>query len=321
VNKLVTIWFLFVGLLAVNAQYDIKTAERDRMAEAKVKTQIEYTHDYKNGTPSSQGYKSSVRKFNANGDITEETNYNASDKIISVIVYQYNNKNERVNHERYQGNREKLQYSQKMVYDSKGNKIKEYGFDGVASYSNTYTYENGKLVEMTYTLDNVVVEKRKLSYSGNKTEILIFDANNELIFKQVNAYTPQGLLVSEVKTDFQGNVVYMLDLEYRDDGVLLSEARKRGDLLEYKKIYEYDTENRIIKEETINLEGERYVSHEYKYNDRSYLELEKWKKNNRSNGISSKKMTYDSKGIHSEVESYFASYKLHSLYKYTYEYY
>jgi hypothetical protein len=303
------------------AQYDIKNVEKDRLAKAKVKSQVEFTHDYKDGKPVEQGYKSAVRKYDTKGNITEEVNHNAAGKIISVIIYQYDNKSNQVNYERYQGNREKLQYSQKIVYDANSNKTREYGYDGAMSYSNTYTYNNaGKLSEIIYTTNNNIVEKRKLTYSGNKTEIQIFTGNT-LSFNQVNTYNAKGNLLSEIKTDHNGKQVYALTYEYKNDAILSVETKKRGDILEYQKYYQYDSENRPVKEETSNLDGAKFVSHEYKYNNTGCLEEEKWKKNQHSKEVSSKKIDYDAKGIQSEVESYFATYKLYSLYKFTYEYY
>ncbi len=322
-NKLIIIIFIFVCIGQVKAQYDFDAVERDRMAKAKVKTQTQYTHDYVDGKPSAKGYKSSVTKYNNNGDITEITNYNEEGKIISFVVYQYDSKSNRINSERYQGNREKLQYSQKTVYDAKNNKNKESGFDGASMYSNAYQYDGaGKLTEITYTVDNALAEKRKLSYSGSKTTIQVYDASNNMIFKQENAYNDKKQLTSEIKTGVKGNVVHTVDLQYNNKGDLEEEIKKRGDdKLDYQKFYYYDNANRPIKEESVNLDGTKYVSHEYQYNNLGDLVLETWKKNNKAKESSSKKITYDSKGIYTEMECYFASYKLYSLYKYTYEFY
>jgi hypothetical protein len=116
-------------------------------------------------------------------------------------------------------------------------------------------------------------------------------------------------------------MVYSLTYEYKNDAILLSETKQRGDIVEYQKTYQYDGESRPIKEETSNMGGVKFISHEYKYNTISFLEEEKWKKNQHSKEVSSKKIGYAANGIYSEVESYFATYKLYSLYKYSYEFY
>ena len=306
----------------VNAQYDFDAVEKNRMAKAKVKTQTQYTHDFVDGKPSEKGYKSAVTKYNTNGDVTEIVNYNGEGKVISLVVYQYDSKGNRINHERYQGNREKLQYSQKIVYDANNNKNRESGFDGASMYSNTYKYdEAGKLIEITYMVDNALVEKRKLTHSGNKMTIQIFDPNNKLIFKQENIYDANRQLVSEVKTGGTENVIHTVDLLYNNTGGLLEETKKRtGEILEYKKLYFYDNANHLLREEIVNLDGTKYISHEYQYNSLGDLALESWKKNSKAKENSTKEIKYDSKGLYTETDCYFASYKLRSLYKYTYEF-
>jgi hypothetical protein len=324
VNKLVVILFVFSFFSPVHAQYDFEAKEKDRMAKAKVKTQTEWTYEYVDGKPSAEGYKSSVRKYNTKGNVTETVNYNKEGKVISVIVYQYDNKENRVNLERFQGNKEKLLYSQKIVYDTKGNKTREYGFDGATTYNNTYQYNSeGKLTNILYTLDNAPVEKRELSHSGNKTKIQIFGAGNVSTYVQVNTYNDNGLLVEEVKTSVgSGKVIHTLGFTYNSYGDLSEEVRKReGDVLDYKKTYAYNSANQPIKEETISVDGTSYISHEYKYNNSGDLIFESWKKNNRSKEASTKKITYDTKGIYAEMEYYYASYALYSLYKYEYEFY
>lgn len=315
--------FMFAWLNPAKAQYDSDAKERERMAAAKVKTKTQWTYDYVDGKPSNKGYKSAVSKYNVKGSITEIANYNEEGKIISIVLYQYDNRNNRVKYEQYQGNRDKLQYSQKIVYDAKGNKTKEYGYDGVTMYSNTYQYNaSGKLSEIAYTVDNALIEKRKLSSIGNKTDIQIFDPSNKLTYRQENTYNDQGLLITEIKTGGQGNVVHTLDLQYNTVGDLMEEVKKRADeKLDYQKSYYYDSENRPVKEETINLDGTKFVSHEYQYNHQGDLVVETWKKTDTAKEYSSRKITYNSKGLYMEEECYFATFRFNSLYKYTYEFY
>ena len=323
IKSLVIVLVVFAWLTPVMAQYDFDAKEKERMAKARVKTQTQWTHDFVDGKPSAKGYKSSVTKYNLKGNVTEIINYNEQGKIISLIIYQYDSRDNKVNYEQYKGNREKLQYSQKTVYDARGKKSREYGFDGATSYSNTFRYdEHGRLSEINYTVDNVPVEKRKFIYSGNKTEIMIYDSNNNLTHKQENAYNNQGLLISEIKTGGMGNIVHSLNLNYNSAGDLTEEVKMRaGDKLDYQKSYQYDGENRPIKEETTNLDGTKFVSHEYQYNALGDLILETWKKTERAKEPSWKKITYDSKRLYSEMEYYYATYPLRTLYKFIYEFY
>jgi len=322
-NFYLILFLIFAWLTPVMAQYDFEAKEKERMAKAKVKTQTQWTYDYVDGKPSAKGYKSTVTRYDSKGNVTEITNYNDQGKIISLVVYQYDNRDNKVNFERYQGNREKLQFSQKIEYDTRSNKTREYGFDGATVYSNTFKYDaNGRLTEIEYTIDKLLIEKRKLEYSGNKTEISVFDANNNLTFKQENTYNNKGLLLSEIRTGGTGNMVHSLNLNYNTAGDLMEEVKKReGDKLDYQKTYLYDSANRPIKEETINLDGTKFVSHEYQYNSAGDLIFESWKKNERAKEPSTKKLSYDAKGLYTESECYWSTYQLRSLYKYVYEFY
>ena len=312
-----------VWLTPLMAQYDSEAKDRERMANAKVRTQTEWTHNFVDGKPAGKGIKSSVTKYNTKGNIIEVTNFNEEGKVISLVIYQYDSRDNKVNFERYQGNREKLQYSQKTVYDARGNKSREYGFDGQAPYNNTFKYDvDGKLSEITYTIDNVPQERRVFKHTGNKTEISIYNAANTLVNKQENIYNDQGLLVSEIRSGSSGNVVHTLGLNYNSAGSLLEEVKMRADdKLDYQKIYHYDSDNHPIKIETVNMDGTKFVSNEYQFNGNGDLILESWKKNERAREPSTKKISYDSTGVIAEMECYFASYQLRSLYKYTYEFY
>ena len=319
----IIILFVFAWLNPVEAQNDFEVRERERMAKAKVKTQTQWTHEYVNGKPSAKGYKSQVTKYNTRGNIIEIINYNEKGKVISVLIYEYDNRGNRVNYERYKNNREKLEQSQNIEYDAKGNKIREYGFDGYTMYSNTFKYDDaGKLSEIVYTVDNAFVEKRMFTHKGNKTDIQVFDTSNKLTYRQENTYNDKGLLLTEVKTGGQGNVLHTLDLQYNHVGDLMEETKKRtGDRLDYQKSYQYDLENRLIRVETINLDGTKFVSNEYQYNHLGDVIVEIMRRNEKATEPSTKNFTYGLKGLYTEVDCYYATYKLNSLYRYKYEFY
>ncbi len=321
-SKLVVILFMLAWLNPLNVQYDSDAKEKERIAKAKVKTQTQWTHDFENGKPKTKGYKSEIAKFDTKGNAVEVTTYNAEGKEITISVYKYDNKDRQTGYERYQNKRDKIQYSQNTVYDANGNKIEESGFDGATAYKNTFKYEANKLAEITYTTANAVVEVRKLKYSGDRVDIEIFNASNVLIYKQQDRYNAKGLLVEETKLEGSGGVVHTINCSYNDGGAMLEETKKRaGNQLEYQKLYQYDNASRPVKEETVTLNDVKFVSHEYSYNSAGDLIVEKWRKSSNVKDVSTKKITYDSKGLYAEIEGFYASYNLHTLYKYTYEFY
>ena len=322
-TKICFVLFLaFCGLISVKAQFDFDAVERERMAKARVRTQTEMAHDYVSGRPAARGHKSSVTKFNQKGFITEITNFDESGKTISVIIYQYDSRDNRVNFERKDGNG-KLQYSQKAIFDSRGNKTREYGFDGASEYNNTFTYDAaGRVSEIVYTTDNNVTERRQFRYIGNRTEVSVYDARNALTFRQMNTYNDRSLLVSEERTGVQGNIQHTLNLKYSPAGSLTEELRRRADnKLDYQRVHHYDRNNRPIRVETTNLDGAKFVSNEYQYNANGDLILVSMRRNERATEPSTKRYTYDSRGLYTEMDNYNATYKLKFLYKYVYEFF
>ena len=320
------LFLVFAWFSPIKAQYDFDAIERSRMAQAKVKTQTEWTYDYVGGNPSTNGFRSKITKYDVRGNITEIVNYGKNGKPISMFKYQYDTRNNRISYEQYgyDAEKPKLVYSQKIVFDTTtGRKTREYGFDGSTPYNNTYTYDGGgRLAEIIYMTNNAVLEKRQFKYSGNKTEISVYNAANALISRQENVYNEQGLLMSEIKKEAQGNIMQSLKLQYNNLGDLLEEIRKRADdKLDYQKVYQYDRSNRPVKEETTNPDGSKFVSREYQYGNSGNLILEAWKKNERVMEASTNKYSYDAKGLYTEKDSYWATYKMNSLYKYVYEFF
>jgi len=315
------LFLVFACFNPIKAQYDFAAIEKDRMARAKVKTQTQWAHEYAGGKPAAKGYRSAVTSYDTRGNVTEIINYNKDGKVISTEKFQFDRFGNRLNYERHDD--KKLVYSQRTAYDTNGRKVREHGNDGFATYSNAFTYDgSGRVSEINYTANNTLQEKRVFKYSGNKTEISVFNAANVLILRLESTYTDKGLLLSELRRESQGNVVQSLNFQYNNFGDVLQEIRKRaGDKLDYQKTIQYDQHNRPIKEETTNPDGTKFVSSEYQYNNAGDLIFKSWRRNARTTEASTTKYTYDARRLCIEEDSYFASSKFSSLYKYTYEFY
>jgi hypothetical protein len=50
------------------------------------------------------------------------------------------------------------------------------------------------------------------------------------------------------------------------------------------------------------------------------LAHESWRRNERAKEASTKRITYDARGLYTDEDYYYATYPLRSLYKYTYEF-
>ena len=321
-TKIFLILFLVIAWLnPIEAQYDFDAIERDRMARAKVKTQTQWVHDYVGGKPAAKGYRSAVTRYDTRGNKTEIISYNKDGKVVLRDTYQFDRFGKQINFERYD-DKNKLIYSQRTAYDNNGRKIRENGSDGQSPYSNSYSYDgSGKLSEITYMVNNALLERRQFKHSGNKTEILVYNASNTLMFTQENTYNDKGSLLTEIRKEPQGNIIQSLNFQYNNFGDVLQEIRKRaGDKLDYQKSIQYDQHNRPIKEETTNPDGTKFVSSEYQYNNLGDLVFKSFRRNTRTPEPSTTKYVYDSRRLYIEEDSYFATHKFNTLYKYTYEF-
>ena len=325
------LFFLSAFLLPeVQAQLDIDAFNKSRMANARVRTQTEFTHDYVSGNPAARGHKSTVTEFDNRGNIIRITNFNEAGRAISAVVYQYDARGNRVNFERFNvtydnNNREQreLRQSQRTIFDARGNRTREHGFDGNSQYNNVFTYDaNGKLKEISYTTNNAVTERRQFTHTGNRTEVTVLNASGAVTFRQTNTYDANGLLLSEVRTNAQGATVSSLTMRYNNAGNIIEEIKRRdNNVLEYQKNYTYDGSNRLTKIETTTSGGAKFVANEYQYGAGGVLVLESWRRNERTTRASTNKYTYDSRGLYTEKDSFFSTHNLNSLYKYQYEYF
>lgn len=176
----------------------------------------------------------------------------------------------------------------KTEYDADGNPVREdiYYEDGTLYRYLIYTYENGVVKVTFYNWDGTVDywEIREHDADTGREKITRYDENGEP--EQVSEYDENGILRKEIRYysngdifeneyDGEGNLVR--SVSYRDGGVMTSmeEYDGRGNKLnEYMYDsngnrwgyeYEYDEEDRRIRETTINSDGsiDRILLSEY----------------------------------------------------------
>jgi len=319
-RKLFLFVILFGQLVQLFGQANFETKDRVRIAKNKVKKQVQWSYDYVNDKPSAKGYIGASTTFDKNGNIAEIINYKADGKVTSVLTYTYNNNNNKTSYSRFKGNKETLTYKQTIVYDSKGNKTSETGFDGVSYFANSFTYDtNNKLIEIKYTTDNTVTEKRIFKNSGNNTEMTVVGPTNTILSKEISTYDGKKNILEEIKY-VQDNVTQKYNYSYDPAGKKVEETKQHFGNLAYKRKYIYDGAGNILKITEEKPAIKVYTAFEYKYDPSNNVTEESWVKEN-STDYSKKTHKYDSKGLETESDCYFASYKFSVLYKFTYEFF
>lgn len=318
-KNLILAALLLLQSVFIYSQDNLDAKEKARMAGNKVKKQTQWAYDYQDGKPSSKGYISCITSFDQNGNAVEIINYKADGKITSILNYTYDKNGNKTSYTRFQGNREKMTYSQKIQYDVMGNKLVETGFDGASNFKNTFSYTNGKLSEIKYTTDNSVTETRSFSYNGSKTEVAILGPNKALIAKELNVFDSKKNLIEESRFANK-DVTQKKEYEYDPKGQVVEETKHQYGNFSYKKRYTYNNNGYLLKVEDIKEDGKAVVTNNYDYDSKGNITEERWRKDESSQD-SYRKYTYNSNGLYTATDCYFASYKFYVLYKYTYETY
>ena len=317
-RRLLLLALLFGQIVQLFGQANFESKDRARIAKNKVKKQVQWSYDYVNEKPSAKGYMSASTTFDKNGNIIEVINYKADGKVTSVLTYTYDSHNNKTSYSRFKGNKETLTYKQTIIYDAKGNKISETGFDGVSNFANSFTYDtNNKLIEIKYTTDNSITEKRIFKNNGNNIEMTVIGPTNTILSKEISTYDGKKNILEEVKY-VQDNVTQKYNYAYDPAGKKVEETKQHFGNLAYIRKYTYDVTGNILKITEERPAIKVYTAFEYKYNPSGSVAEEKWVKEN-STDYSRKTHKYDAKGLESESDCYFASYKFSVLYKFTYE--
>lgn len=318
-KNLILVILIFLGSTIVHGQDNLEKKEKARMSANKIKKQTQWAYDYVSGKPAANGYISCVTSFDKNGNVIEIVNYKADGKITSILNYSYDSKGNKTSYTRNQGNREKLTYSQKITYDANGDKLAEIGFDGLSNFNNSFAYQNGQLSEIKYTTDNLLTEKRSFKYNGSQTDIVISNANDQILAKEVNIFDVKKNLIEEARYANQ-DVTQKKQYQYDPKGQVIEETKHQFGNFSYKKKYTYDANGNLVQVEDIKADGKSVITNNYSYDAQGNIKEEKWRKEN-SNEDSYKRYTFNDKGLYTAMDCYFASYKFFVLYKFTYETY
>jgi hypothetical protein len=317
-RKIFFLLMLFGNFMYVSGQADFEDKDRERTFRNKVKQQIQWEYDYENGAPGTKGYKCSSTTFDKNGNAIEVINYDIKGAVTSVLTYTFDAKNNKTSYSRYKGNKEVLSYNQNITYDSKGNKITESGFDGVSRYSNTFTYDaGGKVLEIQYTTDKVLTEKRLFKHSGKTTEMTIVNPSNVMLSKEISIVDSKNNVLEETKY-IQNNLTQKNNYAYDPSGKKIEETKEHLGNLAYRKKYTYNPQGMIVEISEERTGVKPFIAYQYKYDAKGNLLEEKWTKDPAKDN-SKKNHKYDAKGLLIETNAYMSTYKLSVLYKYSYE--
>ena len=325
--KKITITF---ALLLVNifiysqGQSDYK--ERLRIANSKVLKSTQWTYKFSQGKVNTKGYITTESKYDEKGNVVEVINYKSNGQISSKLQYKYDKNNNKTEYLKFDKKEDipdlVLTYKQSFIYDEKGNKKVENGFDGITLYKIIYnTLSDGKIKDVTkYATDNSIIEKWESSYNDNIQTINILKQGKNLDYILIRKLDSKGNILDETRKDAKGKEVKRIATELDANNSIKSYSEYFSGKLSKKLVYKYNSKNQLLEIEQVYPDGSTELNRVFKYDEKGNILEEKWF-DGIPNDLSSKNTKYNEKSNPAEVESYYSDYKYKVLYKYTYEYY
>jgi len=319
-KKIFFVLLFFLNLIQIFGQGDFESKDRERISRNNIRKQTQWEYDYINGSPSTNGYRCATTTYDKNGNAIEVANYDSKDSVTSFIVYTYDSKNNRTSYSRFKGKRSQLSYNKNIKYDEKGNKVVESGFDGASVFNNTFAYDpNGKVLEIKYTTDKSLSEKRTFKYSGNSTEMSILSPSDVVLSREISILDSKNNVLEETKY-VQNNVAQKSNYTYDPTGKKVEEIKENLGTLVYRRRFVYSPTGSLVQISEEKPGIKPFITYQYKYDPKGNVIEEKWVKD-AGKEYSTKSHKYDAKGLLTETEFYNATYKLNVTYRFTYELY
>lgn len=316
-KRIFIILIVFITVNCLNAQSIFEAHEKETVKNNQLRKKIQMDQKYVNGELSSEGYISSITKYDENGNVLEIINYRSNGNIISVINNKYDKNGNKLEYTRYKGNRETVTYRQRYVYDEKGQKIEENGFDGASNFKTTYAYnDNGKLKSIHYYTGATLTDRREFIYEGTNLTVNVYDSEDKKQAYYKRIFDSKDQLIDDSKYDMEDNLLNRVTYTYDNNGNVIVETKfNSGNVC--KMINKYN-DNFYLNEVTKEDSEESFVTNKYIYDENGNLVEELWKKFD-SREYSRKTYTYDKEGKCTSIDCYFASYKFKVFYSLSYE--
>ncbi len=236
-----------LGCLKENKSNEEK--ERELILNNKVSTIKEYVTPVNLGVPEKE-YLKSVKLFNYQGFMFKEAGFSNDRKIEFISFYEYDKYFNVIQTKSVKADNS---FISKIVrrYDDQNNLKELFRYEdpeGPYLYGSTYFYNDDKqLVESTWFWPTGLKAVGKYLYEGNKmVEYVNTDLNGKFFFKWI------------YKHDKKDNVIEAI--QFQPDSLIITS----------KITYEYDKDNRLIKQTSYFKENIQYMA-TYQYDEKGFL--------------------------------------------------
>ncbi len=282
----------------------------------KSKSQIDFK--YTNGTVAKTGVKSTVIEYSGKGEIVRVNYIDSKGQVIGWEKYEYDDRGNRILFER-EGSGSK--YKKTTNFDDKNNILLEAGFNGTENFRNEYIYSaSGKLLNVTYTVNNKVNRKLVYEYSGTTANVAIYTGGTTLTSTIKMIYDASGNLIEETHYSVDKRETEKKTYKYNAAKQLTEEAKMQAGKLYYKITQEYDAKGRLVKVSEETLAKAKYLKKIYTFDSAGNLTEYQWRRN-ADEEFNVKTYTYNAQGVCLTEHTYYPATKFELLSKYEYEYY
>ena len=316
----VIILALFLSGGGIFSQSNISLLDEELIKENRINEVTEWNHAYIGREPSEKGRISLRASYDTNGYLQEEITFNSRGEKSRKVTSRFDKMGNRTEYIVIDSRNNRTTFSQMATFDQQGNKIAEWGFDGLGDYRNNYHLNpDGRLREIHYTTQGNLREKRVFTYKGNETNISVILPDKSISEKIKLIYNSPGNLVQEAYSDNKGNLLRKAEYSYDGSGQKTGERRYLGSQMQDRYVYLYEDGllRKIIRNDR---QGKQTVTNKYYYNEAGQLIREAWSNENAEN-YSTREFTWDNRGNMVSVETYYATYQFQVLYRYDYSFF
>ncbi len=326
-NIIISVIIAIVAIVSsgrTQAQTITELMSREKIAQNRVESISQWTHQLIKDKVSPKGYKSVETTFDKHGNAIEVVNYRQNGQIATRHIYKYDKDNRKIEYIQYQNYRDKgmeVSYRQVFKYDSNGNKLNEIGFDGRTTYRIIYSYTpDGKQKEIVkYDASNNVEEKWIFQYSGNNVEISVFKPAGTLNRKIIRVMDNAGRIVDEKNITPSNKELGRTKFSFDHNNQLLTKTEYHGGEHRAEYEYKYDSRNQLIEVYLTKAGSKKILYSTYRYDNQGNLLEEKWFEDGASD-YSRRNYKLDKRGIIDEVDAYYSDYNYRVLYRYEYKF-
>ena len=317
------LFFLLFSLISfiVWSQPSIDKKLRDNIAGNKISTQTSWEYKYSGDQPETTGTRTSLTKYNASGNVTEIITYNPKGIVMNVEKYRYDDAGNKLEYSRYSGgNESQLAYQKISTYDSRHNITEEKGFDGVEKFSNHYTYDaQGKLSEILYFKNGILMEKRVFGKDGQKTNVSIYNSSGKMISRLLLTFDNKDNLLEETVYGINQDIVERKTYDYDDKKNIRRESKYKLNKMTLRTTYNYNDAGDLFEILEEGQNGVKFVKKSFSYNSNGNITEIKWRRK-ASEDFNCITYFYDEKGICTQSETLYPSTNFRALTKYVYEF-